>query len=93
MALLNQENLKIRDTILDFEKRIEKMHLDFQKYRVEEEYRVPEWEKFERELFGFSRKKIFDLELSKQLDRVMLKFQNRKKIWINWVEEFHRRLK
>jgi hypothetical protein len=44
----------------------------------------------ERELLGFSRRKIYDLELAKQLDRIMFKFQTRKKIWIRWAEEFQR---
>mgnify|MGYP001056454012 CR=1 FL=1 len=28
-------------------------------------------------------------ELSKQLDRLQYKFQNRKKIWLRWLEESH----
>ena len=39
-------------------------------------------------------KRFFDQfyeELSKHLERIMFKFQNRKKIWLNWVEEVHRR--
>lgn len=87
--LLSKENREIRDAIIGFEKRIEDMHLDFQKYRSGQEKKMPDWERFERDLLNFSRKKIFDLTLSKNLDRVMYKFQNRKKIWLTWVEEAH----
>ena len=88
--LISEENLKTRNTIFDFEKRIEEMHLGFQKYRKGLESRRPDWERLERELINFSRKRLYDLELSKQLDRVLYKFQNRKAIWLKWVEEFHR---
>ena len=65
------------------------MHLAFQRYRVGDEKKVPDWENVERDLIAFSRRRIFDIELSKQLDRVMYKFQNRKKIWLTWLEEYH----
>lgn len=87
--LISKEKQEIRDTILGFEKKIEEMHLGFQKYYAGEENILPDWERLEREILVFSRKKIVDLELSKQLDRVMYKFQNRKKIWVKWAEEAH----
>jgi hypothetical protein len=87
---VSKENIEIRDSILDFEKRIDEMHLAFQKYSQGEENRAPDWEKLEMELITYSRNKIYDLALSKNLDRVLFKFQNRKKIWLKWVEEFHR---
>jgi hypothetical protein len=87
--LRSKESLAVRDAILGFDKRIEDMHLAFQKYRAGEEHRMPDWERLEREILSFSRRKIVDLELSKQLERVMYKFQNRKKIWLNWAEAFH----
>ncbi len=86
--LISKEIQETRNKILDFEKRIEEMHLDFQKYRQGVEPRMPDYEHLERELLFFSRRKIFDLELSKQLDRVLYKFQNRKRIWVRWAEEF-----
>lgn len=88
--LISKDNQAIRDKILDFERRIEEMHLDFQKYAQGIEPRRPDLESLDRELLGYSRRKIFDLELSKQLERIMFKFQNRKKIWIRWAEEFQR---
>ena len=85
--LISKENLKIRNVIEDFEKRIEDMHLEFDKYRCWEIQKMPEWENLEKDLFIYSKKKIFDLELTRQLDRVTHKFQNRKRIWLRWVEE------
>jgi len=79
------ENLEIRNKILGFEKRIEEMHLEFGRFRHGDRETMPDWQGLEREIFVFSRRKIFDLELSKNLDRVMFKFQNRKKI----NKEFH----
>ena len=90
MALGGQEKQEIRNAILDFEKRIEEMHLEFQKYRQGDAERMPDWQKLERDMFIFSRRKIFDLGLSKNLDRIMFKFQNRKKIWLQWAEEYHK---
>ena len=85
----SKENLNIGSKISEFDKRIEEMHLDFYKYYQGAEQKVPEWERFERELIDFSRRKIFDVALSKNLERVLYKFQNRKKIWLKWLEESH----
>jgi hypothetical protein len=87
--LITKENEEIRNKVLAFDKRIETMHQDFYKYYNGLEQKVPDWEGFERELIAYSRKKILDLELSKNLDRVLFKFQNRKKIWLGWLEESH----
>jgi len=87
--LISKENLEIRNTINGFDKRIEVMHQDFYNYYNGLEKKLPDWEGLEREMVLFSRKKIYDLELSKNLDRVLFKFQNRKKIWLTWVEETH----
>jgi hypothetical protein len=86
--LISKEIQETRSKILDFEKRIEEMHLDFQKYCQGLDPKMPDYERLERELLFFSRRKIFDLELSKQLDRILYKFQNRKKIWVRWADEF-----
>jgi len=88
--LISEENLKAKNRILGFEKMIDEMHIDFQKYQRGVETKRPDWERLERDLIVFSRKKVYDLELSKQLDRVLFKFQNRKKIWLKWIEEFHK---
>ena len=90
MALGSQEKQEIRNTILNFDKRVEEMHLEFQKYRQGDAERMPEWEKLERDMFIFSKRKIIDLELSKNLERIMFKFQNRKKMWLQWAEEYHK---
>lgn len=84
------ENLAIINAIEQFETRIEHMHLDFDKFIHGEADRMPPWQDLERDLLAFSRKKIFDLELSNQLDRVLHKFQNRKKIWLRWMQEARR---
>jgi hypothetical protein len=85
---ISSELQETRNKLFDFEKRIEEMHLDFQKYCQGLDPKKPDYERFERELLFFSRRKIFDLELSKQLDRILYKFQNRKRIWLRWAEEF-----
>jgi hypothetical protein len=90
--MISKDNAEIRRKIFDIERKIESMHLEFQKYRLGEAERRPDIEKMERDLLTLSKRKILDLELSKQMDRVMYKFQNRKRIWLNWVEEYHKSL-
>jgi hypothetical protein len=87
--LLSKENYEIRNKIMEFDQKIEEMHQDFYKYYYGVETKMPNWEALERELILYSRRGIPDLELSKNMDRVLLKFQNRKKIWLVWVEESH----
>ena len=87
---ISDEILAIGKTIRQFEARIDSMHLDFDKFIHGELDRRPPWEELERELLAFSRKKIFDLELSNQLDRILYKFQTRKKIWLRWMQEANR---
>jgi hypothetical protein len=86
---ISKENLEIRNKILEFEHKIEEMHLGFQKYCKGIEARTPDWERLQQELLQFSKRKVYDLVLSKQLDRVLYKFQNRKSIWLRWVDELH----
>ena len=86
---LSKENINISNSIIEFEQRIEEIHVEFSKYYQGAEQKVPKWEELERDLINFSRKKIYDLGLSKNLDRVLYKFQNRKKIWLQWLEESH----
>ena len=88
--LISKENRENRDKILGFERQIEQMHLEFQRYRTGDETKMPDWERLEREILMYSRRKIFDLELRNHLDRVMHKFQNRKKIWLRWAEEYQK---
>ena len=90
---ISRENYDIRRKITEFENRTDEMHKDFYKYYNGIEPKMPDWEGFERELVNYSRRKITDLELSKNLDRVLYKFQNRKKIWITWHNELHHRSK
>lgn len=87
--LLSKENLATRNAILDFERRIEEFHVAIQKYYQGIEKRLPEWERLEAELLQFSKRKIQDLELSRNLERVQYKFQNRKQIWLRWIDEIH----
>jgi len=84
---ISKENLEIKNKILEFEQKIEEMHLAFQKYSKGIEAKKPDWERLQQELLQFSRRKIYDFVLSKQMDRVLFKFQNRKLIWLRWVEE------
>ena len=90
---MTKENYEIRMHIFDLERQIDDMHLDFERYRQGLEQRLPEWEKLELELVWYSRRKLYDIELTNQMDRVLYKFQNRKKIWLRWVEEYHEKLK
>jgi len=85
--LISNENIEIKKQLFDFENRIDDMHVEFYKYYIGEERRLPDLQRFEREILLFSKKKIIDIELSKNLDRVLYKFQNRKRIWLSWVEE------
>ena len=85
---ISKENLEIKHKILELEQRIEDMHLAFQKYCKGIETRMPDWDKLQNDLLQFSKRKIYDIVLSKQMDRVLYKFQNRKSIWLRWVEEF-----
>lgn len=80
-------NLAIRRALMHLEERIERMHREFDKFIHGEIKRMPDWERLERDLLTFSKKKIFDLELANQLDRILYKFQNRKRIWLRWLEE------
>jgi hypothetical protein len=87
--LISEENLVIKNALSDFERRVDEMHNEFSKYHHGEIQKMPEWEKLEKDLVIYSRRKISDLELSTQLNRVLYKFQNRKKIWLAWAEEVH----
>ncbi len=90
---ISKENLEIKSKILEFEQKIEGMHLEFQKYCNGIEARMPDWGRLQQDLLQFSKRKIFDLVLSKQLDRVLYKFQNRKSIWLRGVDEYQHTLK
>ena len=83
--MLSEEKLEIRNTIRDFDQQVDDMHAAFHKYHHGETKKRPDWEKLERSLLDFSRKSLIDFQLSTQLDRVLFKFQNRKKIWLGWI--------
>lgn len=87
MAVSDERSEMIR-ALSTFERRIEDMHVAFQKYRIGQEATMPEWQKLEEELLTFSRRKIYEVVISKNLDRLLFKFQTRKKLWLNWAEEF-----
>jgi len=87
---LPAEQARLMDTILLFERRIDQMHVQFDKYRHGEIHLLPDWQRFETQLLAFSRRRPHSLELSNQLDRVLFKFQERKRVWLRWAEEFHR---
>ena len=87
---VSKKNLEIRNTLSDFNRRVDEMHNEFSRFLHGETQKMPECERLEKELVIYSRRKIFDLELSSQLDGILHKFQNRKKIWFRWVEEVHR---
>ncbi|MBW1682622.1 MAG: hypothetical protein JRH05_03970 [Deltaproteobacteria bacterium] len=78
-----------REAIWAFDRRIDTLHLEFDRFRQGKTKIMPDWMRLESELLAFSRRRIVDTELSHQLDRVLYKFQNRKKIWLQWVEDYH----
>ena len=84
--VLSEEKQKLLDTIVDLDNQIDQMHVQFHKFHTQETKIRPDWTRLESKLRSFSRKKIFDIQLSGQLDRVLFKFQNRKKIWLSWIE-------
>jgi hypothetical protein len=83
---LSEEKQRILDAIVDLDNQIDQMHVQFHKYHTLETKIRPDWARLESKLRGFSRRKIFDIQLSSQLDRILHKFQNRKKIWLSWIE-------
>ena len=85
---VSDEKLEMIKALSTFERRIEDMHVAFQKYRIGQEATMPEWQKLEEELLTFSRRKIYEVVISKNLDRLLFKFQTRKRLWLNWAEEF-----
>lgn len=85
--VISDQGIEIKRQISAFEKRIDEMHIEFYKYYIGEGHSLPDLQRFERDFLLFSKKKIIDVELSHNLDRVLFKFQNRKKIWLSWVEE------
>jgi hypothetical protein len=89
MGILSDQT-KYREAIAHFDKQIDRMHADFDKYRRGETHRMPDWQRLERDLIFFSRRKASSLELSNQLDRVLYKFQIRKRVWLQWAELFQR---
>ena len=86
---ISKENYELRRDIQRFDKRIEDMHQDFYKFYNGIEKVLPPLEPLEKELLLYSKKTIFDSQLRSNLDRILYKFQNRKKIWLTWVEEYH----
>ncbi len=90
--LLSKENYEIRNKIMEFDQKIEDMHQDFYRYYYGVEKKMPNWEAFERELLVYSQRKILDFELSRNFDRILYKFQNRKQIWLKWIEESHHKV-
>jgi hypothetical protein len=88
-ASATQEHERVGKSLNDFELRINKMHEDFTKFRRGDLLRMPDWERLERDLILFSRGHFVELRIRTMLDSLLFKFQNRKKIWLKWVEEVH----
>lgn len=87
MTTVSDERAQMIKALSLFERQIDDMHVAFQKYHYGQESRMPDWRKLEEDLVHFSRRKIYEVVISKNLDRVLYKFQNRKKLWLGWVEE------
>ena len=86
---MTKENIEIGKRILELEKQVNEMHLAFERYRQGLDQILPAWERLELDLIWYSKRRIYDLRLSNQMDRVLYKFQNRKRIWLRWVKEYH----
>ena len=84
--VLSEQKQKMLDSIVDFDNQIEQMHAQFHKFYTKETKVRPDWTRLEGRLRDFSVQKIIDTQISGQLDRVLYKFQNRKKIWLSWIE-------
>jgi len=85
MGIFNDQ-AQYREAILLFDRQIDRMHVEFDRFRRGEIHRMPDWQRLERDLLSFSRRKPSSLELSNHLDRILYKFQARKRIWRRWVE-------
>ena len=85
MGIFNDQ-AQYREAILLFDRQIDRMHVEFDRFRRGEIHRMPDWQRLERDLLSFSRRKPSSLELSNHLDRILYKFQARKRIWHRWVE-------
>jgi hypothetical protein len=85
MNTVSDERSEILRALSLFEKRIDDMHVEFQKYHHGEGNRTPDWYKLEEDLLNFSRRTFYEVVISKNLDRLLYKFQNRKKLWLSWI--------
>jgi hypothetical protein len=85
MNTVSDERSEILRALSLFEKRIDDMHVEFQKYHHGEGNRTPDWYKLEEDLLNFSRRTFYEVVISKNLDRLLYKFQNRKKLCLSWI--------
>ena len=85
----SQDQHRLRAAIAELDQRVEDMHQAFIRFHHGETYQVPDWERLERELLLFSRAPSGEVELATRMDRVLYKFQNRKQIWLKWIEQVH----
>ena len=85
MSTVSDERSEIIRALSSFERRIDDMHVEFQKYHHGEDNRTPDWHKLEDDLLNFSRRTFYEVVISKNLDRLLFKFQNRKKLWLSWI--------
>ena len=85
MNTVSDERSEILKALSSFERRIDEMHVEFQKYHHGEGNITPDWYKLEEDLLNFSRRPFYEVVISKNLDRLLYKFQNRKKLWLSWV--------
>ena len=85
MESVAEERSEILKALASFERRIDEMHVEFQKFRFGEENRTPDWMRLEQDLLNFSRRPYYEVVIAKNLDRLLYKFQNRKKLWLSWL--------
>ena len=85
MESVAEERSEILKALASFERRIDEMHVEFQKIHFGEENRTPDWMRLEQDLLNFSRRPYYEVVIAKNLDRLLYKFQNRKKLWLSWL--------
>ena len=85
MSTVSDERSYMIEALSSFERRIDDMHLEFQKYNHGQASIMPNWQALEEDLLNISRRTFYEVVISKNLDRVLFKFQNRKKLWLSWI--------
>lgn len=91
-VLSSKTSAEVRGLMADMDRKIDEMHQEFFRYRHKEIHQIPDWQRLERDLLFLSRGKNLGAEANMRLDGILYKFQNRKRIWLQWADERHGRV-